>query len=509
MLWIRMLDTGEARTLPGTERADLPFWSPDSRFLGFFADGLLKKVAVAGGPVQTLTTAGVTPGATWNDDGVILFASGTLGRLATVSAAGGSASPLNLRGAWPHFLPDGRHFLYYRRGETPDDTGAYLAALDSDETRLIVKGEFEAAYAPPGYLLFVQGDTLFAQAFDAKRLELLGKPELVGEGIWTALGYGHAVFSAGSTGLIYANAAIADTQLAWFDRRGRPLGITSAPGRYDSPPQISPTGTRVVVARGPLFRQDLWLLDSSTGAGSRFTFSPSGNRVPAWWPDESRIVFQSTRGDGSARLYQKKANGEGLDEPLSDTPNVNLQDISPDGRLAVCMIVGRTHHFELWVQPLSGDTRPSPFLQAPYNVSQAQLSPDGRWIAYTSNESGRDEVYVQSFPAAGSKRQVSSDGGAQPRWRRTGGELFYLAPDQVLMAAAVKPGSPLEIGRPSTLFRTRLDFAGTQGPFFMAGYDVSADGQQFVLNVPPEQSVAPMTVIVNWTAALTNPSGGR
>ena len=224
--------------------------------------------------------------------------------------------------------------------------------------------------------------------------------------------------------------------------------------------------------------------------------------MPVWSPDGSRIVFQSTCGDGRARLYQKNANGEGLDQRLSETSGVNLQDVSPDGRLIVYMIIGPSRHFELWVLPLAGDHTPYPFLQTPFNNSQAQVSPDGRWIAYTSTESGRDEVYVQSFPVPGSKRQVSIDGGAQPRWRRTGGELYYLAPDQVLMALSVKSGTLMEVGRPSALFRTRLNFAGTQGPRFMAGYSPSADGQRFVLNVPTDQPVAPITVVLNWTAAL-------
>jgi Tol biopolymer transport system component len=298
------------------------------------------------------------------------------------------------------------------------------------------------------------------------------------------------------------NADIANTRLAWFDRSGRPLGTNGPLRRYDSPPQLSPIGSDIAVARGPLFRQDLWLSDSTHESERRFTFDPAGNRVPVWSPDGSRILFQSTRGDGRARLFQKNASGADTEERLADIPNVNLQDVSPDGRFVVYMILGRQGRFELWVLPLSGDRRPFPFLQTEFNNGQAQVSPDGRWIAYTSNEAGRDEVYVQSFPTAGSKRQVSTEGGAQPRWRRTGGELFYLAPDQVLMAVPVKDGPPLQVGRPTALFRTRLEFLGLQGPYFMAGYDVTADGQRFLLNMPPEQAVPPIEIVLNWTSVL-------
>ncbi len=502
-LWVRALDSIEARALPGTERADQPFWSPDARAIGFFADGQLKTVGAAGGPMQVVANAPVSPGATWNQAGTILFAQG--GAIRKVSAAGGAVSPAltpppGVALAWPHFLPDGRHFLYYSRG--PQGRGVFVGSLDTSDTKLVLTSEFEAAYAPPGYLLFVRDESLMAQRFDTGRLEVAGEPELVATGAWVARGYGHGVFSAGSNGaLAYVNADIANTRLAWFDRSGRPLGTNTPLRRYDSPPQLSPVGSEIAVARGPLFRQDLWLSDSTHENERRFTFDPVGNRVPVWSPDGSRILFQSTR-DGSAMLYQKSASGAGAEERLADVPGVNLQDVSPDGRFVVYMILSKLGRFELWVLPLSGDRRPFPFLQTEFNNGQAQVSPDGRWIAYTSNEAGRDEVYVQSFPTAGSKRQVSTEGGAQPRWRKTGGELFYLAPDQVLMAVPVKDGQPLQVGRPTALFRTRLEFLGLQGPFFMAGYDVTADGQRFLLNMPPEQVVPPIEIVLNWTSVL-------
>jgi len=504
MLWIRTLDSQAARVLPGTERADQPFWSSDSRVVGFFADGQIKTVNLAGGPVQAVTPALVSPGATWNQDGTILFAE--RGGLHKVSAAGGPVSsvlaPHGVWIAWPHFLPDGRHFLYFARTQQ-EGAGVYVGSLDTNDTKRILTSEFEATYAPPGYLLFVRDESLMAQPFDAKRLEVTGEPALVAAGAWVARGYGHGVFSAGANGaLTYVNADIANTQLAWFDRSGRAVGTYGPPRRYDSPPQLSPSGPGIVMARGPFFRQDLWLLDPAHETDTRFTFDPAGSRVPVWFRDGSRILFQSTRGDGRARLYQKSASGAGSEERLADITDANLQDVSPDGRFVVYMIGGKSGRFELWVLPLFADRRPFPFLQTEFNNGQAQVSPDGRWIAYTSNEAGRDDVYVQSFPTAGSKHQVSRDGGAQPRWRRNGGELYYLAPDRVLMAVPVKDGAPLQIGSPTPLFRTRLEFLGLQGPYFMAGYDVTADGQRFLLNAPPEQVVPPIEVLLNWTAVL-------
>ena len=507
MLWVRALDSQQPRMLPGTERANEPFWSPDSRSIGFFVDGQLKTVSAAGGPIQIVASAAVSPGASWNQAGTILFPQGAEWR--TVSAVGGAVStlpaPPGQRIAWPHFLPDGRHFLYHGR-DAERGTGIYVGSLDSNQSRRLIASEFEGVYAPPGYLLFVREETLMAQAFDANSLELSGAPVAIAADAWVARGYAHGVFSAGANGtLAYVNAEIANTQLAWFDRGGRPLGTYGPARRYDSPPQLSPAGTEIAIARGPFFRQDLWLLDSAHETDARFTFDPAASRVPVWFRDGSRILFQSERGDGHARLYEKSTGGAGVETPVADVRDVNLQDVSPDGRLVVYMIVGNRGRFELWVLPLSGDRRPFPFLQTAFNNGQAQVSPDGRWIAYTSNESGRDEVYVQSFPTAGLKFQISRDGGAQARWRRSGGELFYLAPDRMLMAVPVNEGPRLTIGRPMPLFRTRLEFLGLQGPYFTAGYDVTPDGQRFLLKAPPEHVIPPIDIVLNWAALLSRP----
>ncbi len=298
-LWIRALDSTEARALPGTERADEPFWSPDGRAVGFFADGQLKTIGAAGGPVQMVASAPVSPGATWNQAGTILFAQG--GAIRKVSAAGGAVSPALTPPARSFrllaALPTGWPPLPVLRAGPAAGRGVFVGSLDTSDTKLVLTSEFEATYAPPGYLLFVRDEALMAQRFDTGRLEVAGEPELVATGAWVARGYGHGVFSAGSNGaLAYVNADIANTKLAWFDRSGRPLGTNGPLRRYDSPPQLSPAGSEIVVARGPLFRQDLWLSDSTHENERRFTFDPVGNRVPVWSPDGSRILFQSTRG---------------------------------------------------------------------------------------------------------------------------------------------------------------------------------------------------------------------
>ena len=463
LLWIRALDAQEARRFPVPERADQLFWSPDSRTVGFFADGRLKTISAAGGR-SDLGESACDSRATWNKDGTILFAQA--GGLSKISAAGGTVSPVLGQPpggtiSWPHFLPDGRHFLYFARS-VKERPAVYVGSLDTTDTKRLMASEFEATYAAPGYLLFVRDEALMAQPFDATRLEVTGEPSLVAAGAWVARGYGHGVFSAGSNGaLTYVNADIANTQLAWFDRGGRPLGTSGPPRRYDSPPQLAPTGTAIAMARGPFSLQDLWLLDPARETDTRFTFDGAASRVPVWFRDGSRIVFQSSRGDGRARLYQKNADGVGAEEVLADVFNVNLQDVSPDGRFVVYMISGKDGRFELWVLPMFGNRQPFPFLQTAFNNSQAQISPDGRWIAYTSNEAGRDEVFVQSFPVAGSKYQVSREGGAQPRWKRSGGELFYLAPDQFRWPCLYQH-HPLRMGRPVALFE-RGSVPGTAG----------------------------------------------
>lgn len=298
------------------------------------------------------------------------------------------------------------------------------------------------------------------------RLELTGEPFLVAEGVWIA-GDGTASFSVSESGVLaYASAGVVNNQLVWVDRRGQQLGALG-PAAVTASPQLSPDGKRFAVARGARGTEDIWLLEMAEGTTSQFTFDPARDASPLWSPDGSRIVFRSDREGGRYNLYEKSSSGAGQEELLYESSGpypINPHDWSADGRFIVYLRVEEKANFDLWVLPLFGDRQPFPFLQEEYDENQGQLSPDGRWMAYVSNESGRDEVYVQSFPTPGGKRRVSTGGGVQPRWRADGEELFYLASDQNLMAVPVRGETTLEMGAPAALFEARIDLSGTQMP---------------------------------------------
>jgi serine/threonine protein kinase len=500
MLWVRPLDSLEARELPGTERAAHPFWSPDARSLGFFADAKLKRVDLAGGPAQILAEAPIRGGGSWSAGGVILFS--RRNQIAAVPAAGGpvttvvSSDPAKQQGTfqWPDFLPDGRHFLYFANSANTDFRGVYAGSLGSNVTKLVLKTDVQAKYGPPGYLLFLRDETLLAQPLDAESLEVRGEPTVIADGVWFARPANHASFSVSQTGtLAYVNASSWNDQMIWFDRSGAEIGKVGGPDRYaEAIPQLSPDGRRIAVGRGEWLHGDLWLLDALRGIPSRVTFEPGDHGVPVWSDDSRRIVFQM----GLKVIVQDLERS--AQETILQLQNGRVADWSRDGRFLLLS----TAPSDLWAVDLTGDRKPFPVLTSPANETQAQLSPDTKWIAYTSNESGRDEVYLQSFPMPGHKRQVSVDGGAMPRWRRDGKELFYLAANQYMMSASVNNPTLLELDPPVPLFRTHLIVQGSEASGLPTSYDVSADGQRFLLNGPPADPGPPMTVVLNWAAAL-------
>jgi eukaryotic-like serine/threonine-protein kinase len=502
MLWVRSLSALDARVLPGTENAAHPFWSPDGRYLGFQAAGKIKTVEANGGPVQILADAYGRSGATWSRNGRILFIP-RHGELGTVSAGGGPISPVPVGGLWPYFLPDGRHFLYFVDGP-PERRGVWVGSIDSHGTKQLLTTDVKAAYAPPGYLLFVRDEALMAQPFDAERLELTGEPSVIADGVWVAAPAGQASFSVSHSGVLaYVNASLFNIQLTWLDRTGRQIAAIGQPDRWAITPQVSPDGKHIAIPRGPFGSRHIWVVDTSDGTASRITFGSIFDDVPMWSRDGNQILFTSGRADGGIRLYVKSVSGTGSEELLFESPSsVAVQDWSSDGRFLVYAARGQQSPSDLWLLPLSGNRRPSPFLQTPFIKTQAQVSPDGRWIAYASNESGADEVYVQSFPTPGNKRQASTNGGVQPRWRKDGRELFYLASDQRLMAVRVKLDSTFEADAPVPLFRTRLIPQGSQSLGLPTAYDVSPDGQRFVVTIPPEDLGPPITVVLNWVGAL-------
>jgi eukaryotic-like serine/threonine-protein kinase len=501
LLWVRPLDSLAAQPLAGTDNAFYPFWSPDSRFIGFFAGAKLKKIEVTGGPPSTLCNAPNGRGGAWNRDDTIVFAPDNRSGLSRVSAAGGEPSPVTTLDSssqesshrFPQFLPDGHHFLYFARSIQRENSAIYASSLDKPQAKRIISTDTNAAYAPPGYLLFTREAALTAQTFDVASLTLTGAPFPVAEQVGRLRSTSEAYFSVSETGvLVYKSSDAGMTQLVWFDRSGQQLGATGPPGYYLFP-TLSPDEKRVAISRddAQAGNYDIWLLDLARGIPSRFTFDPASDVYPVWSPDGSRIVFGSGR-DGAWNLYQKSSSGAGSEEAISKSSERTFpSDWSSDGRFILYTQLSPTTVWDLWVMPLFGDRQPISFLQTKFNETNGVFSPDGKWIAYESDDSGSSQVWVQSFPA-GSKWQVSSEGGSLPRFRRDGKELFYLAANGKLMAVEVKANtSGLEFSAPKPLFDTHSTDR----------YAVTADGQRFLISTPIQETAsAPITVILNWTA---------
>jgi len=517
MLWIRPIDSLTAQPLAGTEGGRHPFWSPDGRFVAFFAEDKIKKADVAGGPPQTiagdLDLVGGLPSGAWSSQGMIIYSRQTIEPLFAVPAGGGDPKPLTRLDrarqdrfhGYPHFLPDGRHFLFLVMSAKPENSGVYVGSLDSPETKRVLSVASEAQYAPSGHLLYVRDGTLMAQRFDAARLEVSGEAFPVAEHVAADSIFGAAIFTVSGNGaLIFRNGqGGGNTQLQWFDRTGKPLTVAGPPGDYLNP-ELSPDGTKVAFQRRNVQRDfDIWLLDLARGTSSRLTFGHSDETMPVWSPDGSRIVFASRR-DGAFGLYQKLTNGTGNEELLFQTAaDVIPIRWSPDGGSIILRSANAKGQAEVWILPLTGDPKPFPLLHSEeFNFSVPQPSPDGRWLAYYSFESGRQEVYIQSFPKVGSKWQVSTGGGVNHRWSRDGKEIFFLGADGSLMAAMLKGGSTPETGAPRRLFEART-FSGSQTVFgFKQQYDVASDGR-FLMNVPAaEDAAAPLTLVLNWAAGL-------
>jgi len=524
-LWVRPLEALAAQPLAGTEGAYFPFWSPDSRGIGFFAEGKLKKIEASGGPPQTLCDAGNGRGGSWSRAGVIVFAPVFNSPLVQVPAAGGEPKPVTQMNAsrqefshrWPQFLPDGRRFLYFNQSGQPEHQGIYLGSLDSKEMsakqkRRLVATDSSAAYAGPatgpGYLLFLRERVLLAQRFDASKLELSGEAFPVAEPVGVDALAWQSRFSVSESGvLVYDSSGGSNRHLVWLDRSGKPLQTLGSPGTYWNL-DLSPDGRRVAANRTDpqTGSGDIWLFDLARGSNPRFTFHPALEGAPLWSPDGSRIAFFSSR-DGPYNLYQKATSGAGEEQLLLKT-NANKwpTDWSRDGRFLLYTELDPKTRADLWLLPLTGETKnterkPVPFLRTEFDERNARFSPDGKWMAYQSNESGRYEIYMRAFspnqPPGGGRWQVSTGGGVEPRWRRDGKELFYLAPDRKLIAVEVKAGANFEAGIPRPLFQTRV----FPGRIVAARYDVTADGQRFLVNSEVEEGEA-ATVILNWPAAL-------
>jgi serine/threonine protein kinase len=516
LLWVRPLESLSAQALPETDGAAHPFWSPDGQFVGFFAQRKLKKIDVSGGPPQTLSDAVLPRGGTWNRTGQIVFSAGAGRQMYRVPAAGGVATPLpddglNQERHWPSFLPDGRHYVYFGR---PQKHGIYVASIDSSRAKLLSSDYVSAAYAPPGYLLVLLGSsrgapggTLLAQAFDSSRLEVIGEPTRVAERVQYESGLARGAFSVSENGtLVYGTTGSSTTQLMWFDRGGNALETVGGSMPFGQP-SLSPDEKTLAVERvDPVTKdQDIWLIDTTRNLPSRFTSHPNAiTFMPVWSPDGARIVFAWTRGT-PPNLYQKMSSASGEDELLLRS-NLNSQptDWSRDGRFLVYASLNPKTQWDLWFLPMVGskvDRQPVSFLQTEFNEHLGRLSPDGRLLAYVSDESGTNEVYVRRFPVSDGKTLISVSGGSEPRWDGQGRELFYLAPDTRLMAVTVNLGTKVQIGSTATLFKTHTGRTRNFG--FDMNYTVTRDGQRFLISTVPEgSSAASTTIVLNWTAAL-------
>jgi len=517
-LWLRPLGSLKAQLLPGTEgSAGIQFWSPDSLSICFTAERKLKKIDLAGGPAQTLCSlpgravVRGTGGGAWSSAGVILFTSG--GMIHRVSAAGGEPTPAlepdqsnqEALYRWPTLLPDGRHFLYLRMPRQQGSSEIYLASLDGKETTRLLAADSHAVYAASdagsGYLLFARAGALLAQPFDADSLKLTGESFIVAEAV-AINASGRGFFSVSDNDILVYDQTSRDEneQLAWIDRAGKMLEPVGPRGAIQYP-RLSPDGKQVAIVRQDpqTGSNDIYVVDLARGTSARLTFDPANDGFPIWSPDGSRIVWTSGR-EGGHRIYQKLSSGVGQDEFLfKDETGTATYSWSPDSQFILYTRGNPGGNLDVWVLPLEGDRKPFPFLQTSLDEGSAGFSPDGRWVAYRSTESGRDEVYVQTFPTSGGKRMVSPNGGYAPQWRGDGKELFYISGDGKLMAVEVKPGNSFELGVPKALF----DLAPVQAKLANNSFAVTADGQRFLFVRQGEETASlQYTVVVNWTAEL-------
>jgi Tol biopolymer transport system component len=510
-IWIRTLDDLEPHPLAGTDGSTRPFWSPDSRYLGFIAGGKLKKVPIAGGPPQTLADTPTGSDGSWGTSDVILFDGQTSDPIRGVAATGGAPQDVirpdpdhGIVGmGWPDFLPDGRHFLYLADGKKPGERSLMVASIDEKGPgRKVADAGSLAQFVSPGYLLFVREDSLLAQPFDAGSLKTTGEAVPLAEHLGPT-NVGLADFSASENGtVVYRSGFTARRRLVWTDRGGKPTGDADEPTDYRDT-SLSPDGhTLAMTVDDPRSgNRDIWLRDLQRGVTSRFTFDAAQDADAVFSPDGKSIVFSSTRGGGSPDLYIKSAAGSGQATLLFKAGEPLLaQDWSRDGRWIALNRQGAKTGWDIWALSMDGPDKGKaiPVVQGPFVELRPSLSPDGHWMAYESNESGRSEVYARPFPGPGGKWQVSNAGGSEPFWSGDGREIYYVSPGSKLVAVPVTTGATFEAGQPRDLFDVRLQ------PILLRNrWLVSRDGTRFLFLQPEGAARAlPMTVVLNWPEAL-------
>ena len=503
-LWIRRLDSTSPDQLAGTEYAALPFWSPDGRSIGFFADSRIKRFDLKTGLVRVMAAALVPAGATWNAEDIILHPIVPDGPLFRTLAAGSAPEPVTQlepgqtghRG--PVFLPDGRHFLFYAMGNA-DVRGIHVGDLGTKAVRRLLDADTPAVFAPPNQLLYVQHSTLFAQRIDPRTITLLDDPAPLAEGITAEPMGGIAAFSASAETIAYRTVRSAGRrQFVWVDRNGTELSRVGSPEAVGpSYASLSPDGRRLAVQRSVGGNTDIRLLDAQRGASILFTTDPQADIAPHWSPLGDRIAYASQK-DRAFQLFEKS-----FDSPprllLSTPQNKQITDWSRDGRYLLFRTVTVTSKvdMDIWALPLDGDQKPFAVVRTPFEDRDAQFSPDGKWIAYHSNESGQHEVYVQPFRGSGERVPISRGGGVQARWRSDGRELFYVTLDGQLVAVpiALRPDGTLQPGTAVPLFTTRI--GAVQG-VALHGYIPAPDGQKFLIEELIDEAPPPISVILNW-----------
>jgi serine/threonine protein kinase/Tol biopolymer transport system component len=495
-LYVRPVGSTTFRRVAGTDDATQPFWSADSRSIGFVAGGKLKKVDASTGPPQIIGDAQGFTGGAWNSSGAIVF--GTAKGLFRVSAEGGK--PEAITGVekqetghyWPNFLPDGRHYVYLAWSAEAGNRAVYLGTLDSKEKKRLMAADSNVAYAHPGYLVYHREDTLFAQRWDAKALALTGDPvhladELSfnptnGRGNYDVSQHGDLLYFQGQGGPSGRGQAVTGVQFGWRDRTGNQLGPAGEMGTFGDM-DLSPDGKLFAVTRQEAGAPgaDIWVTDWQRGVTTRLTLDPADDVNPVWSPDGLRVAFTTFR-KGNADIYVKNANGVGAEAPLLDSSsNEFVEDWSKDGRYLAYKL-GQDAFEDIYALPLSGDRKPIPVVQGQFHKDEPQFSYDGKWIAYTSDESGTFQVYVIEFPGGKERHQISTNGGGQPRWRRDGKELFYKAPDNGVMAVDITLGARIESTVPRRLFYASASTSSVDPVRHQ--WSVTPDGQRFLLRYP-------------------------
>ncbi len=506
-IWVRRMNSLEAQRLPGTEGATRPFWSPDSRFLAFFSGGKLYKIDISGGPPLAICDAPRGADGSWGTRDVILFDGSSADSVQRVSASGGvpsGATNIDRAGgetytAWPQFLPDGKHFVYIAYGAEGRDRTLRIGSLDSEETKSIGEVRTRVEYAS-GHLLQVRDGVLLAQKFDAGALKLVGDPFPVAQNVEVG-GSGSARFSASSEGtLVFRSTGEAsDERLVWLDREGKRIGSVGKPGQFITP-ALSPDGTQLAVSIEGQGARDIWIYDLARDLASRFTFADGNAFDPSWSRDGTRLAYAVSRA-GDVSIVEKPIGGSGKERILVGGGGRHaLSGWSPDGQQLLYLERAQNPpNWDIHALSVTDSVRTVPIVTTPFSEYQPAFSPDGKWLAYGSVESGGAEVYVQAYPGPGGKWRISNSGGSEPHWRGDGRELYYLSRDRRVMAVAVEPGTPPRFSLPRELFTAPI----STNIAVRNRYEVSEDGQRFlIIATSGSVAVGPTTVVLDWLGRL-------